>query len=52
MDTNKFDENKEKIAHDEYMKAEGYIKINGKWVLGKYPPKDSKSYKDALPSKG
>ncbi len=50
MNTNEFE--KDKVAYEEYMKAEGYIKINGKWVLWKYPPKDSKSYKEALPSKG
>ena len=52
MDTNNLDEEKEKAAYKEYMRAEGYVKINGKWVLGKYPPKDPKSYKEALPSKG
>ena len=52
METNTFDENEEKIAYTEHMIAEGYIKIDGKWVLSKYPEKDPKSYKEALPSKG
>ena len=52
MDTNKFDENKEKIEYEAHMKKEGYIKVNGKWILGKYPEKDPKSYKEALPGKG
>ena len=52
MEVNKFNEHEEKIAYDEYMIAEGYIKKDGKWVLEKYPEKDPKSYKGALPSKG
>ena len=52
METNKFNENEEKIAHEKYMIAEGYVKMDGKWVLSKYPEKDPKSYKEALPSKG
>ncbi len=51
MDTNKFNENDEKTAYEEHMKAEGYVKINGNWILSKYPEKDTKSYKEALPNK-
>ena len=53
MHTNTTEEEKETIiAHEEHMRSEGYIKIKGKWVLSKYPEKDPKSYKEALPSKG
>ena len=52
METNKFNENEEKIAHEKYMIAEGYIKTEDKGILSKYPEKDPKSYKEALPSKG
>ena len=52
MDTNKLNENEEKIAHEAHMRAEGYIKVNGEWKLAKYPEKDPKSYKEALPTKG
>lgn len=40
MSHDKFDEEKEKIAYEEHMKAEGYIKVDGKWVLGKYSDKE------------
>ncbi len=52
MDKNTLDEDKEKIAYEENMKAEGYVMIDGKWKLVKYPEKNPKSYKEALPSKG
>lgn len=42
---NKLDEKKEKISYKNYMKAEGYIKINDKYILVKYPTKKVKSYK-------
>jgi len=31
METNKFNENEEKVAHEKYMIAEGYVKVDGKW---------------------
>ena len=52
MDTNKLNENEEKVAYEEHMRSNGYIKIDGKWQLVKYPEKDPKSYKEALPTKG
>ena len=42
----------EKEAYEAHMRAEGYIKVNGEWKLAKYPEKDLKSYKEALPTKG
>ncbi len=42
----------EKQAYETHMKSQGYVKIDGKWQLVKYPVKDPKSYKEALPSKG
>ena len=42
---------KEKIAYTKYMRNEGYTLIKGKWILVKYPLKDSMSYKEALPTK-
>ncbi len=51
MDINKFDEEKEKIAYEEHMKSEGYIKVNGQWILGKYPNKKTIGYKNASPKK-
>ncbi len=42
----------DKKEYETYMKSQGYIKIKGKWQLVKYPEKDPKSYKEALPSKG
>ena len=41
MHTEKFDEEKEKIAYEMYMEEEGYIKVNGKCILGKYPNKNN-----------
>lgn len=52
MDTDNFDKSEEQSKYEEYMGAEGYVKIDGKWVLVKYPEKDPKSYKESLPSKG
>ncbi len=42
----------EKQAYEIYMKSQGYIKVDGKWKLVKYPEKDPKSYKETLPRKG
>ena len=52
MDTKNTNEEKEKIAYETYMEAEGYVKIDNKWKRIKYPEKDPKSYKEALPTKG
>ncbi len=48
MNTNKFNEKEEKLAYEEHMKSEGYIKIDGKWVLSKYPEKGPKNYKEVF----
>ncbi len=52
MDKYTFNESNEKLAYEKHMRSEGYMKINGKRVLAKYPEKDPKSYKEALPTKG
>ena len=51
VDAHTFNESEEKTAYEEHMRSEGYIKIDGKWVLSKYPEKGPKSYKEALPNK-